>query len=199
MDGSVPILKVAQADGKKDAKVTGTVRGAGAKRTLAYRVAGSLGDGIVFVERGVRTEHVLGAAKGLTGSIRFAPAAGAAGARRIVALVQEDGVTLRTIPVTTFRVGRAPAPPAPKGLTATRRGTTLVVAWRRVPAATRYAVTVTLRDGRTTFRIVRGTRLVVPDVARTLAGSAVVSVFDGSRRGKRANVIFRAPPPAKRR
>ena len=65
-----------------------SVRRRGSRRVLAYRVTNAAGRVVTFTERGQRTAHVIGVARGRSGSIVFTPAAGRAGKRSIVALVE---------------------------------------------------------------------------------------------------------------
>ena len=73
--------------------VTAKVSGRGAKRALRWSVSGTRpGQKVSFVELGKATTHALGTVGGRRGTLRFAPGAGPAGARRIVATVEQGGL-----------------------------------------------------------------------------------------------------------
>ena len=110
--GSAGLSEVASASGLPAPGVHVRVTGSAAARVLHYRLAPAPGRVVSFVERGAATWHVLGTATRASGTLRFTPARGPAGKRRIIALVSENGLAERQLPVASFRVA-APALPRP--------------------------------------------------------------------------------------
>jgi hypothetical protein len=108
--GSVPILSIASANALPSVAIKAKVRGNGRHRVLAYRLTPAAGRTVTFAERGPRTAHIIGAARGRSGSIAFTPAPGRRGRRSIIALVDESGAPARVLSVASYTV---PAPPGP--------------------------------------------------------------------------------------
>ncbi len=107
------IAEVKTASLRAPAKVTARVRG----HRLAYRIARVRGQRVTFEERGRGVAHVLGSvAAGGRGTLRFRPADGAGGRRRIVALVEQDGLPRKRIEVATFVAPPRSRPGAPGGV-----------------------------------------------------------------------------------
>ena len=174
-EGSVPVTSVAAADGLDAPRVSVSVEGAGAQRVLSYKVAVADGQRVSFAEKGARTWHVIGAARGASGRLAFTPALGRSGTRTIVALVERDGVLVKTLNVTRFAVGRAPRPAAPAVLRVRRERGGLAISWRRVPGAARYAVSVRVSRRPDVFRVTRAPQLFVAGVDRAVRGTVIVA------------------------
>jgi hypothetical protein len=90
----------------------------------------------------------IGSSAKARGAIKFRPAAGPGRKRRIIAIVEQDGV-----PRARLIVARYKAPPTrirrPRRLGLKRRGRKLAIGWSPVAGARGYRVRVTLpRDGR---------------------------------------------------
>jgi hypothetical protein len=173
--GSSPIADVRRAGTDEPATVVGRVGGRGSSRVLGYAYAVE-GDDITFVERS--DDHsevkVLGRAEGkpcrgqkdgpegrdrpLCGRLRFTPAEGAAGTRRIYAVVSHDGITLDEHLLTTYRTAGDPRPPRPRDLRLRRRGGTVIVTWRGPAHLRQDDVRVVLGSGEVDLRIHRGVR-----------------------------------------
>jgi hypothetical protein len=142
--------------------LVGGVGGKGHKRFVAYAYSPTPGQKLTFVEKGPRTSKVLGVAKPgkcrevvegdrevACGRLKFAPGAGPAGKREIVALVEQDGKPGEEIKVASY-VAPNEKDPAKVGLLRARRvGSSVVVRWASVPDATAYNAVVTTSDGRT--------------------------------------------------
>jgi len=141
--GSVAAVSILTADGYTPAKVSGKLGGKGRKRTIRYSVKdGGHGQRVVFSETGKFGSHLLGAAKGASGTLRFRPADAKGGKRSVVALVQRGGITTDTIRIGTYT---APGPQKPgrvRGLKARRAGRSVVVSFRAAQGAARHAVTI---------------------------------------------------------
>jgi hypothetical protein len=188
---SVPITAVQAADGLKDPKVSGAVRRASATgrgRVLSYNVAPRPGQKVTFAEQGKgAAQPIGGTAEDGRGTIRFTPADGPGGPRKILALVSSYGKPRTQITVATY-VAPAPARPATvKRLKARRSGAKLAVSWATAANARRYELRATLSDGRRLLVRQKGTRFSIPAVAaRTRATITVVGLKADGTRGKKA-------------
>lgn len=142
-EGSPAIAQILTADGYEPAKVKGRLGGKGRRRTIRYTIDnGGSGQEIVFQESGAFGTHVLGAAQGASGTLRFRPADAKGGRRDVVALVQRNGITTDTIALGSYI---APGPQRPgkvRRLQARRRGRSVVVTFRPASGAARHAVTI---------------------------------------------------------
>jgi hypothetical protein len=162
--GSSPIMAVRTADALPEPRVRGKLRRVGRRserRILAYRVAPIRGQRVTFVELGRNVRQTLGTARGRRGKLRFRPAFGPGGRRRIVATVSQDGLPRTQITVAHFR---APAPRPlgrPRKLRLRRSGSRLAVRWAPVPGAAGYVAEVRTPDLRTIRYDLRRPRLVV--------------------------------------
>ncbi len=194
-DGSAPITSIATATGLPKLAIRAQVRPRGSRRVLAYRVANAAGRVVTFTERGQRTAHVIGVARGRSGSIAFTPAPGRAGKRAIVALVETAAGPGSTVSVTSYTAPRARAPGRPAHIRAIRRKGTIRVAWKRVRGAARYEVLLALADGSKVFRTTRGTRIRLADPLSRMRGTVSVDVLgrDGLR-GKARAIRLRGSP-----
>jgi hypothetical protein len=108
--GSSAITQVRQARGYAAPKLHARVSGHGATRRLTYSVTTHPGMSVAFAERAHRVYRILGKARGAHGTLRFTPAAGAAGKRTVYAIVSEGEVVRESVPVASYR---APAPATP--------------------------------------------------------------------------------------
>jgi hypothetical protein len=115
--------------------------GGGGVRTLHYRIRNLLpGTRVTFA--GIRPNHVLGVARGASGSLRFRPAAGPAGRRTIVAELERSGLPMRTLVVGSYTASAPPPLPAVRALTLRFDHGSVVIRWRRAAGAVRYRVLV---------------------------------------------------------
>ena len=137
---------------------------------------------MTFEEDSHQTAAVLATATGGSGTKRFAPAEGAAGRRNIVAIVEQNGLPRKTIVVAHYQASAPPAPPKPRRVTLRRRGTSLVITWTPVALAARYAVRVSVSDGRRLILLQPGRRATVPGVSAD--ESATVSVRGLTKTGR---------------
>lgn len=181
--GSSKIESVATANGRPAPKIRARVSGTGRSRVLSYDVGDDLAGAVTFSERGARSYRVIGSAKSAKGRIRFSPAPGSAGKRTIVASVDNGAVTSQAIPVASYgapalrRLGR------PGRVRAVRRGSRVLVSWRRVPGATRYYATFVARSGARTMLVSRKPRVTFRNLGRNARGTVFVGTVDvaGSR------------------
>jgi hypothetical protein len=135
--------------GESAAGVRASVQGKGRKRSVRFRLRRVAGRRVTFAEEAKRVYREIGSSGKARGAMRFHPAPGPGGKRRIVAILEQDGV-----PYDKLTVARYKAPPTrrlrqPGRVGLKRRGGKLVVGWTRVKGARGYEVRVNLpRDGR---------------------------------------------------
>jgi hypothetical protein len=137
----------------------------------------------------------LGVARRGKGRIAFAPAAGRAGRRRIVAHLEVEG-----IPAPEQIVARYKAPPPPragrvKRVRVRRRGKTLLVSWTRASHTVQYGVVVRQRNGRqkTTYVGGRRHRARIRRIPLRQSGTVKVSALGPLRdRGRPGTGRFKA-------
>jgi hypothetical protein len=187
---SVPITAVRTADGLDEPKVTAQVRRApGGRRALAYTVNRVPGQKVTFAEQGKGAAATIGAARGASGTLRFTPADGPGGTRRIVALVSSYGRPRTQLTVARYVAPPPPKPATPRRLKARRAGTRLTVTWATARNARRYEVRAALSDGRRIVARQRGTRFSVPKVAAATRATITVTGLkaDGTR-GRKATI-----------
>ncbi len=152
--GSSPITSVTAARGYAPPRITAHVGGSGVARRLTYSVSRRPGLSVTFAERASRTYHVLGRVTSAHGTLRFAPAAGPAGRRTIVAIVSDDGVPRETVTVASYR---APGPVTPirvRDLRVARHGRRFRIAFGTASGASYYLLTVRASDGRDLLRLI---------------------------------------------
>jgi hypothetical protein len=181
--GTTPILSVASAEGLPTLKVSARVIGRGARRTLRYALRGASGRHVTFSERGGHAGRLLGAARGASGSISFAPSAGASELREIVAIVEDHGAPAYSLVVARFR---SPAPvrlARPAGLRARRTGAAARLTWRPVRGAARYAITISTSGGRRFLVVTRrpGARVRLTSASARTTISVAALAADGAR------------------
>ena len=184
-----PIAEARVAQGLPDVRVSGRVarrRDGGRGRTLAYSLRSILGQVVSFSEIGAGTgASLIGTAKGSKGTLRFTPADGRGGRRKIVALVEQDGKPRERITVATYTAPGPVRPGRPRFARLRRSGSKVVVTWGPAANATSYAVTATLNDGRRQLFVVgrRVRRLTVPAVSGQFSGKITVAGLRGSPKG----------------
>jgi hypothetical protein len=173
--GSSPIADVRRADSDDPATVVARVGGRGQRRVLGYAYAVDHQE-ITFVERSDdRSEaKILGRANGkpcrgqddgpegrgrpLCGRLRFTPADGLAGTRRIYAVVTDNGIPVEERVVGTYRAAAERRPPQPRNLRLRRRGSTVIVTWRSPAHLRQDDVRTVLGNGEVDLRIHTGAR-----------------------------------------
>ena len=180
LPGSPPIAGVA-ATRPGSHTIKASVTGNGPRRTLRYLIGSPVGQRVTFFERGRSVFRRIGNARAGRGVIRFAPAPGPGGVRQIVAQIQVDGVPAPDRVAGSYR---APAPfkaVKPSALRATRRGTMLLVSWRREAGATMYGVVVNQRSaGERLIRLRAGRHSVrIGGIGKSQSGTVAVSARGG--------------------
>ena len=172
--GSVPVTRVASADGMPNANIKASVSGHGATRTLKYRLRTAPGRVVRFAERGARTYHVLGKARGSKGSLRFTPAIGRAEQRKILAIETDGGIDQPAVVVTHYRASEL-RPAEPRGLRVARKGSKLVITFSKATNAATYQVLVSTADGARTLRVTKARRVQVPVLSTRFKGTVTVT------------------------
>jgi uncharacterized delta-60 repeat protein len=197
--GSPAITDVATANGLPALGLKARVTGAGQVRVLHYKLAAAQGRVVRFVEQGSGIASMIGSAKGGHGTIRFTPAVGTRGRRSIVALVEEAGAPSGEVKAASYIASGTPRPARPHSVSGRRRKGKISITWARVRGAKRYEVLVKLADGSQTFRVVRGTRVTLPDSFPPKRGAVSVDALglDGTRGQARSTRL--APVRARRR
>jgi hypothetical protein len=198
-DPANPIVRVQQAAYQPDPKITGKVvrpSPRSARRVAQVRFSKRASDTVLLAERGDALGRTI--VKKLTGKpcrgtagkpgddgvvalcadVAFVPTFGPGGVRRIEAVVQTaDGLPVKTIVVTRFRVPK-PAKPGRPGRLQIRRlaKNRALVAWASAHDAASYTVAVRLTDGRVLQLTNRkGCRAaVIPNVAKKIGVTAKV-------------------------
>jgi hypothetical protein len=145
LPGSPPVTQVEQAAVLPEPSVDAAVRGPRDEPELAWRLEPRDGQVVTFVEEGSEVARVLGRTAEASGRMAFDPAEGPAGERRIVALVEQDGLLRERVVAATF-TAQAPgvdpgASPARKRVSALRAD----VARERLAHGTRTALLDPLR------------------------------------------------------
>lgn len=186
--GSPQIKSVESADALPPVKVTGTVRQAGDRRELSYRVGARRGQSVRFVETaGPKAGQTLGETTKSRGTIRFSPAQSRTRTHAIVAYVVQDGTPSQKITVARFQ---AALPAIGKAKIRVRRTRNrLAITWSAARNAQSYRVFVDLGDGRKLFFTpkARTRRVTVAGVAkRDRATITVIGERTGGRLGPKA-------------
>lgn len=138
-----------------------------------------------FVERGANYEQELGPARGtpclgtqnqqprpLCGEIRFTPAPGPSGTRRIYAITTENGEITEDQLVATYTAAREPEPSRVPKLTVQRVGSSVTISWAasHAPIAAAkpvdYDIDVNISDGRRLLDVIRPSihHVTIPNV-----------------------------------
>lgn len=188
-DGSSPITAVSAARGYASPTIRARVTGSGTTRRLAYSVSSRPGLSVSFAERSSRTYHVLGHASGARGSLRFVPAAGAAGRREIVAIVSDGGVQREIVTVASYRAPGPVTPARVRDLRVTRHGRRFRIGFGTALGASYYVLTVRASDGRHLLRLIGRSRhsLTLPVLGYT--DHLKVSVLGVSALGRRGPAV----------
>lgn len=183
--GSPPMTSVEESHSLPPARVRAHVTGRGRKRHLVYSMAPRPGLVVQFAEIGRRAIHLLGHAKGARGTIAFAPADGPAGSRRIVALMQQDGLPRPQATVAHY-TAPGPARPGPvRKLRGRRKGTSVTLTWHRPTGANSYAVLLRDSRGLSILRVLRARITHVTFRGRPRDANIAVRVIAISHAGHR--------------
>jgi hypothetical protein len=145
--GSPAITTILHADGLPQPSVRAAVTGSGYVRTLHYTLKPIPGQTVLFGERSATIGADIGAGVATTGTLRWTPAAGPAGRRQVVAVVEQSGVPRREIVVASFVAPPPHRPGKPSFVHVSRHGRRVKVRWGRAEHAVRYLIRLHLQDG----------------------------------------------------
>ncbi len=177
--GSSPVTEVRRGDGLPAPRVKAHVTGKGHRRTLRWKLTAARGQVVRFSEEGRNAAGAIVTTSKARGSKRFRPADGPAGRRSVVAVVEQAGMARERIVAARYRAPAPQRPAQPKRLTLKRRGSALLLSWRRAAGASAYRVRAELSDGRRLLLTVRGRSLRVPAFGpRETAKVSVAGVRD---------------------
>jgi hypothetical protein len=197
-DEAVPITRIRQAFGLPQPSVHADVTGRGYRRTLTWRLRRIDGQRVRFVEVGRGVHSVITSTRARRGHVRFRPADGRAGKRRIVALVEQDGVPRTTLNVGSYRAPAAPRPARPKRVRIARRGSRIRVSWRAPRPGFRHAVRLSIDDGRQFVRIApagkRSIKVGGVDPGYSVTAK-VIGLTSANGRGPGAHAAIPGQPP----
>lgn len=199
-DGS-PLIKGTAVQRKLVTRqVLANVVGKGQDRRLNYVVRPVPGQTVRFVEDGAAVSRPIGRpVKGGRGTLEFPKGYGLKGARRIYAVIEQDGLPVQRVLVDRYRAEGPPKVPAPVGVTAVReRGTTLRTCWKPVDDATSYEVRVKGTNGTDLPATTRARCIELPGFDQTTgADVTVVAVtpYGRSRASKRDSITRTVPAP----
>lgn len=148
LPGSVPLGTFSGTRPGYDTNFSGHVTGGGERWTLNYdaRKRGG-GQKVTFYEAGLNVMHAIGTSSGGRGTLRFKPAAGRRGARKIIARATVDGVPIRDQVIARYRYAGTIRTGRPSRVDVRRRGSSLLVSWRPAAGAARYGVLVNRSGG----------------------------------------------------
>ncbi|MGH2838884.1 MAG: hypothetical protein ACRDJY_11145, partial [Thermoleophilaceae bacterium] len=153
--GSPAIAQTLTSSGFKPLSVKANVDGRGRKRTINYRLKNrGHGQRVVFAERGAFGTNIVGRTTKARGKLKYTIADARGGRRRVLALVETDGLQTDRKTVGSYR---APGPVKPgkvRRLRAKRQGKNVIVSWRGARGAQRYSVTIRGRHGTSLGRFV---------------------------------------------
>lgn len=188
--GSAAVAKVSEATDPSNAKITATVRGSGATRTLSYAIAPRPDQTVTFVEQGASAARPIATVTGGRGTLHFTPAPGI-GSRTIMARFTLAGLPAENITVAHF------APPSPRlarpaAVRVKRSGTRVLLRWSPVAGATSYDVVVTDAGGAQRLLHTRASSLTIAGADRTVGGRVSVRGMDTERTGASRSARYRA-------
>jgi len=203
--GSSPITNLEQTAALPDPAVRASVQlASGGRARLRYSLRPIPGQSVTFAEQARSGAlRMIGTTSAARGTITFRPSDALPRPRSILALVSQDGHPRTDIVVAHYN---APAPrplPAPGSLKARRKGSSVVISWRRVAGAVTYALRARLSDGRRVFLVTSAAHpsLTIGEVASTVSGSfQVVASSDKELHhlGRRSQTRLRSGRPPRK-
>ncbi len=191
--GSARIVGVDGATILPRPRVTASVRGRGATRTLRWAASAQPGQHLLFEERGAGVAARLGERAGRRGTIRFTPAPGR-GRRTITATVLQNGSPRARLTVARFVAPKASRGGRLRALKVTLKGRRVTLRWSPVKGAAHYLVSVRTASGTTVRLASKRTRtLTISDLATVRSATATVTALDAAgRRGPPRKATKRA-------
>ena len=151
---SVQIAEARLAAGLPDPRVRAKVTGTGRTRKLHYSMRRIGGQRVTFAEQsGGGLYREFARTKKARGKVTFRPVESRQRRRRIVALVEQNGLPRARLDLARYTAPKPRRAAKPRKLRVRRKGAKLVAKWRKVRGASGYKVRIVLpKDGR---RIVR--------------------------------------------
>jgi hypothetical protein len=191
LPGSPPVRQFRGTTSVAPVRIRARVTGRGARRALRYRLARLRSARVTFVAEGGGTRQAIGSTRRARGRLRFRPAPGRAGRRRVIALVERGGrPTGRSRRVASFRVGTG-RPARPRGIRIRRSARSgRRITWRG-PRSLTYSIVVRTPDGRRLLYVRDGRRrrVTVPHVPR---GQRIRVAIQGRSAAGRLSATTRA-------
>jgi len=197
-DGIVPIRQVRQSFGLPKSAVYANVTGKGRTRVLHWRLKPIEGQRIQFVEEGKEVRNVIATTSARTGKATFHPAEGPAGRRKIVALVEQNGLPRTSLDVGAYRAPGPPRPARPRRARIARHGTRLVVSWKAPRPGFRHAVYLRRGDDVRRLQIAAASRnsVVFAGIKPGYGATATVTgLTDGNGKGPSARAKIAGVAP----
>jgi hypothetical protein len=198
-DGTAPVKLVREARGLPKAAARVRVSGRGHKRVLSWNARDIAGQRITFAEVGKDVRNAITTTKTARGSVRFRPADGPAGRRKIIAMVQQDGRPRTNLTAGSYRAPGMLKPGKPRNLTVKRSRSRLVVSWRPKPRGFKHALRFSLSDGRQIVRIVGAKRHTYTLKGVPRRARAKVTVMGLTRLNSKGPAARVSVKPARRR
>lgn len=197
--GSPAITQTLTSGGYTPATVKAKVSGRGRRHTITYTIK-NLGHGqrVVFAERGKFGTKIVGRATKRRGKLGYTIADAKGGRRRVLAMVQKDGLETDRKTIGSYNAPGPVRPGKPRKLKAKRKGRNVVVSWRGARGAGSYDVRLRGRQGTSLGRFVaKKTRKVsFAHVRRDQKLKiTVVAVSKKFRRGPVARLALRRAKP----
>jgi hypothetical protein len=200
--GATPITHIRQALGLPKPSVKATVSGHGRARVLHWKIKRIPGQVVSFAEIGSNVRSVISKTSKTSGSIRFRPAEGAAGKRKIEAIIEQDGRPRTTLTVASYVAPGMLKPGAPRALKLTRKGTKIVVTFKSHPSGFRHAVYIQLTDGRRLLQILnaKAHTATFAGIAATVGAKVTVTgITTGNSKGPSAHASIKGKPKKKKK
>ncbi len=190
--GSSAVTSLKLSQGYKPAKVEANVK----RGRIKYRVSRLGGvQQVTFRESGRFGTHVLGTVDNAKGTLKFKPSPGAGGDRRVVALIEQNGLITNEVPVGSYKAPPPPKPAKVDRLRARKAGDRLTVTFKPPKRAVRTEVVVTGKNGTRLAQLATGKqkKLVFANVKwETKFKVKARGVGDDGRRGKTSKISVRA-------
>ena len=208
----MPIASVSKADGLPKPKVTASVRrasGGGRSRVLSYKTTPVAGQTVTFAEegRGGVGAPIGKATSAAAGTLRFVPASGPGGTRKVVATGQPARDAAGDADRGALRRARPAQAGAAEGPGEAIRHASWWCRGAPTPASRRFIARVALSDGRVLMAADQAPRVTIPAIAKATtatitvaARTAAASPARGRRRAwrrSRARRARRAGPGAR--
>ncbi len=199
-DGVVPIRQVLQSFGLPKPSVHAAVTGKGRAKTLHWRARPIKGQRVQFVEAGKGVHNVIATTSAATGQASFRPAEGPAGKRKIVAMVEQNGLPRANLTVGAYRAPGRVHPARPRHLRIKRHGSHLVVSWDAPKQGFRHVAYLRRSDDVRQLQVIAANRhsATFPAIRRGYGATVTVTgLTHGNGKGPSASVKIAGVPPAR--